>query len=571
MTWRLMAVVVLLATVVIGPADADSVTAPDTINVLGETSIVLDSSGNPVIAYRGNSDLRVLVCDDPDCTPLEFPIVPDLPGSVGEYTSIVLDAAGKPVVAYHDATNGALKIIHCNDPFCNIGGDSITTPDPGGNAGADVVGTHTSIALDGAGFPVVSYYDETNEDLRVMHCNDVNCAGGNESIEIVDATGNVGIYSDLELDALGNPVVSYTDLAAGELKLVHCNDPDCSRGGNESIVVVDDDGVTGWHTSLELDSLGFPVIAYLRITGQDVRVAHCNDANCTGGDESLTAPETIPNVGFHMTMDLDSAGFPVLAYYESTNDDLKIMRCNDANCAGNDEAIVIADSAGDVGQDASLVLDANGYPVVSYHDATSGDDSVFGGDGNDRIELGAGNDSALGQDGADIILGGTGNDMISGNAGNDTLLGENNQDTIFGGSGDDTINGGEDNDTLGGGSDSDSVSGNNGDDLISSGSGSDSLASGGKGEDRVNGGGGNDDNVHGDEGNDFVSGNGGVDVVDGDDGNDTVRGGQNDDLVRGGEGNDFVAGNEGTDICDGGPETIVDQAAPNCETLIDIP
>ena len=60
----------------------------------------------------------------------------------------------------------------------------------------------------------------------------------------------------------------------------------------------------------------------------------------------------------------------------------------------------------------------------------NGDDKIDGEDGNDWLEGGSGNDRLAGSAGDDVILGGDGNDDITGGLGIDTLLGEGGDDNF---------------------------------------------------------------------------------------------------------------------------------------------
>ena len=361
----------------------NSITSPDTAGSVGSyTSLALDSSGFPVVSYYDstNRDLKLTHCNDPNCSGGDESITsPDTAGSVGRFTSLTLDSTGYPVVSYYDATNQNLKVMHCNDPNCAGGDESITSPD---SAGA--VGEFTSLALDASGYPVISYYDAANRDLNVMHCNDPDCAGGDESITSPDTAGDVGFSTSLALDASGYPVVGYWDATSEGMKVLHCDDPDCT-GDGESITMprtltlgpILSPIIFGHSVSLALDASGNPVVAYcvLSWAGNDcgLVVLHCNDPDCAGGDESITWPVRSIVAG-DISLVLDASGNPVVSYQDDgfhilhhiLDPHLAVMRCNDPNCSGRDESIARFYARARGGASTSLALDTSGYPVVSY-------------------------------------------------------------------------------------------------------------------------------------------------------------------------------------------------------------
>ena len=99
-------------------------------------------------------------------------------------------------------------------------------------------------------------------------------------------------------------------------------------------------------------------------------------------DPGLHGPQTsvlldgAGDVGSALSLALDDSDRPVVAYYDATNGDLKIVRCTTARCTDSPEPIV-ADSTGDVGNWPSLALASDSTPVVAYYDASFGDLKVL--------------------------------------------------------------------------------------------------------------------------------------------------------------------------------------------------
>ena len=402
----------------------NTIFAPDTNGVVGQyTAIQLNSSGFPIVSYYDGTglNLKVLHCGNAACSSGNIVGLLNSTGNVGEWTSLAISPAGTLAVSYYDTTNGNLKILRCGNVTCTAG-IYLASPDTVG-----LVGRYSSVAMDASGFAVVSYFDDTNLDLKVLACGDQWCSAGN-TISTLDSAGTVGTYTSLALDANGYPVISYYDTTNGDLKLVHCQTATCAAppgptatptstptvtqtptrtntptitptrtstptrtntptvtptptrtstftvtatrtatptatpqpGTTTILTTVDSTGVVGWWTSLKLDSSENPVVSYYDGTNGKLKVLHCGTLTCSGAGNTFATPDTGGNNGPNTSLVLDSQGRPVVSYYNQTSGDLRFVRCGDAACTpASGNVLYLLDGAStDVGQYTSIALDA---------------------------------------------------------------------------------------------------------------------------------------------------------------------------------------------------------------------
>ncbi|MBI2861851.1 MAG: hypothetical protein HYX89_03425, partial [Chloroflexi bacterium] len=370
------------------PTPVNIIVSPDTYSEVGlHTSLALDGNGNPVVSYfdATRSTLKVLRCGNPTCTAGNSIVSPDTAGYVGWYNSLALDLGGNPVVSYYDSTNGDLKVLRCGNPTCTAD-NTTASPDTAGN-----VGYYTSLVLDSSDNPVISYYDVTNKDLKVLRCGNPSCTAGNVVVS-PDTQGDVGWFTSVALDANSNPVVSYYDATNRDSKLLHCGNPTCTV--SNTIAAPDWVGDAGWFTSLALDADGNPLVSYYDSTNHTLKVLRCNNPTYTAGN-TIASPDTQGDVGWFTSMALDANSNPVVSYHDLSNRDLKVLSCGNPSCGGQipptptptntptptstpkptptGNTVVAPDTAGYVGWDTSIALDANGNPVISYYDDTNED------------------------------------------------------------------------------------------------------------------------------------------------------------------------------------------------------
>lgn len=334
-------------------------TTVDTLGQVGEdTSIAIGADGLPVVSYRGQQALKVAKCGDPACSRGNVTLS-TVGGTAAHSTSIAIGADGLPVISYLDVTD--LEVAKCNDPACAGGDETVSTVDVGSAGGAG----RTSIAVGADGLPAIAYFRASSQDLMLAKCNDPACAGGDETLSTVDGAGSTGLYASLAVGADGLPVISYFDNTGGDLEIAKCNDPACS-GADESLSTVDSVGTVGHFTSIAIGADGLPVISYFDSTNSDLRVAKCNDLACAGGDEALSTVDSLGLAGNFSSIGLGSDGLPVIAYVadEGIQRAVGVAKCHDAACAD----VTLSTVTSGQHDFLSLAVAPDGLPVISYRE-----------------------------------------------------------------------------------------------------------------------------------------------------------------------------------------------------------
>lgn len=264
---------------------------------------------------------------------------PPLPGT---WLSVAARPDGLAVLATYDASRDALAVGW----FEADGAVRFHFPDGAGDpaaalppAGRDV-GQYPSIAVGGDGLPRVAYYDRTEGDLRFARFD-----GAGWQTEVVDGVdADVGRYASLAVDSRDRPHIASYDATHAVLRYATRAD-------------------AGWTVeTVPLDSVSLPAGG----AGSD---GGDGGAHATAWD--LGAPA---DYGRFSSLGL-SLGEPVVAFYEAVGGDLLLARR-----AVDGWTVILLDGRdpasradrGDVGQHASLAVDASGDVSVAYFDATAG-------------------------------------------------------------------------------------------------------------------------------------------------------------------------------------------------------
>ena len=330
-------------------------------------SIGLSKEGFPIISYHhlNAGDLKLAYCENIDCSSAKIHLL-DWAGDFGYFTDIAVANSGKVYISYLDRKNGDLRVIRCLDHKC--GRAQINVIDKGtGKAG--YVGEYNSIDITKQGHPVIGYFDNNLNNLKLAVCEDTDCY--KSVIKEVDTEGMVGEYLDLSLDNdTDMPIVAYQDRTNMQVKLIQCLDLYCEKYESS---VIDDVAKRGGDISIFQDTSKTLYISYYDFNLNYLKLAICKDSNCNENKTIIKLIESkiLPGLFYSWnSLIVNNSGNALISFYDMNTKNFGIVYCVDEAC--EDKEIINIDKIGSIGTYASMISDSNGRIFISYYDSSRG-------------------------------------------------------------------------------------------------------------------------------------------------------------------------------------------------------
>jgi len=199
-------------------------------------SLALNPSGVPYMSYAASgSRLMVYMAY---LSGAAWTIVPvETASGTSDLSSIAVDSGGTPHVVYRNSE----KVWYGRWNGTGWDKSEVGSGHPFGQA----------ICLGPGGNPNIAYWDYWANALKFARKN-----GSSWDVETVESIGSLGGYCNMALDKSGRPHISYQDYTKGQLKHAAWN------GSSWVISVVDTGANVGETNSIALDADGNPHISY---------------------------------------------------------------------------------------------------------------------------------------------------------------------------------------------------------------------------------------------------------------------------------------------------------------------
>jgi hypothetical protein len=217
-----------------------------------------------------------------------------------------------------------------------------------------------SFVLDSLNRPI---FIADTDILTLIRCDNPDCTSHTDIQFAGISIANPRQMARLALTRLEHLVLAYaTD--AHLINLIVCNDPACDT--YTSTIV---DGVLASHEfslpNLALDSVDYPVLSYFDSQAQGIKLVYCGDKLCQSRRTTVISQGITVTA---MTMMLDNRDNPIIAFRDAANT-LNLLACDSLLCEA--PKVQILDDTRPIGDFFSIILNEQNIPAVAYMDSAA--------------------------------------------------------------------------------------------------------------------------------------------------------------------------------------------------------
>lgn len=321
--------------------------------------------------------IDLLICETADCSSFAVRTL-GRTMTLQSTPRLALNADGSPVIAHFNGEPQSLlfhvcEAVECADPYtfiCDVAGcvNAFTRITGESEAEESIFGAGWGHSLAADGAPAFAYYENGMGSLRVTYCIDLICSeiySSDPDFALADGFPGLGQVTSLVVGMDGRFYVAYVNSETDSLRFLTCSpETYCQDAAPVDIYA------GALYPTLALREGGLPAMLFFDSERSTLKLALCDDAGCGGGVRIIDVNDNALPTGVPPLLLID--GIPAAIYPQGEPPALQMTRCVDDRC--HQLETVVLDESPYSGYNLMATLDANGAPVVFYHNPTLGDE-----------------------------------------------------------------------------------------------------------------------------------------------------------------------------------------------------